>query len=223
MNYILGVDRSHLNDPVKLSSLYDKGIRLIFFEAIKSNGEQDQNFNASWQEAKDIPGLYRGAYAMFDPRKDGKLQAQNLLAIGIGHSKPYCLGLWVDVEDLVVFGADDKIDQRATDEANKWVADNWQLCLQRLNDFLFEIKQTTGVECGIYSYNNYMREYYHSTPFPNNPMWLSSLQPTCPARYDTSLFPEFWQWTYGWENTDMDGDYFTGTQQDLDKLANIQS
>ena|ERR1700723_1478288 len=216
---IFGVDRSHLNEQVKLQSLFDKGIRFIFFEAIKSNGEEDQNFNESWQEAKAIPGLYRGAYAMFDPRKDGKLQAQNFLAIGIGYLKPYCLGLWVDVEDLVVFDADGSTDQQATDAANQWVADNSQLCLQRLLDFLAEIKETTGTDCGIYSYNGYMKEYYHSHPFPNNKFWLSSLQPNPPVRYDTGKLPEFHQYTYNWKNTDMDGDQ--SPLSSLDPIANI--
>lgn len=221
-DYIHGVDRSHLNEPVKLASLVAKGIKFIFFEAIKSNGQQDQFFNASWQEAKGIEGLYRGAYAMFDPRKDGKLQAQNFLAIGIGYSKPYSLGLWVDVEDLVVFGDDGKIDQPATNAANKWVADNWQLALQRLNDFLNYVKEQTGKHCGIYSYNNYMKEYFHGHGFPNNPMWLSSLQKTCPVRYDNGILPEFWQNNYNWNNTDMDGDFFTGTIEQLNTLANIE-
>lgn len=210
---IKGVDRSHLNSPVKLQHLYDEGILFCFFEAITSTCVEDKTFNASWQEAKTVTGLYRGAYAMFDPRKDGKLQAQNFLALNIGYDKPYCMGPWVDVEDLVVFGADNKIDQAATDAANKWVADNWRLCLQRLLDFLAAIKEATGVDCGIYSYNNYMREYYHSHPFPANRFWLSSLQPKCPVRYDTGKLPEFQQYTYNWSGTDMDGDYCIDTNQ----------
>lgn len=217
---IQGVDRSHLNDPVKLQRLYNQGIRFIFFEVITSTGAEDKDFNNSWQEAKTVAGLYRGAYAMFDPRKDGKLQAQNFLAIGIGYDKPYCLGLWVDVEDLVVYDANG-LNQALTDQANQWVADNWQLCLQRLLDFLAAIKDATGVDCGIYSYNEYMREYYHSHPFPANKFWLSSLQPTCPPRYDTGKLPEFQQYTYNWNGTDMDGDVFTGTPDELNTLANV--
>jgi hypothetical protein len=52
-------------------------------------------------------------------------------------------------------------------------------------------------------------------------MWLSSLQATCPKRYDTGELPEFWQYTYNWKNTDMDGDYFTGDIAALNKLANV--
>ncbi len=220
---ILGVDRSHLNSKVALATLFAQGVRILFVEAIKSTGLVDQNFNDTWQEAKGIVGLYRGAYAMFDPRKDGKIQANNLLALNIGYNKPYCLGLWVDVEDLVVYGADGKVDQAGTDAANQWVANNWQLCLQRLLDFLATIKAATGEECGIYTYNNYMREYYHSHPFANNPMWLSSLQASCPVRYDTGMLPLFWQYTYNWKHSDMDGDFSTLTQDQLNQFANVNS
>jgi len=218
---IPAVDRSHLNEPYPLAKLVEQGIKIIFFEAIKSNGQQDQFFNASWQEAKGIPGLYRGAYAMFDPRKDGIQQAKNLLAIGIGYNKPYCVGLWVDVEDLVVFGSDGKQDDNATAAANKWVADNWQLALQRLNDMLNYLDEQTGKKTGIYTYNNYPKEYFHGHGFPDRPMWLSSLQSNCPMRYDTGELPDFWQNTYNWKNTDMDGDFYTGTPEQLNKLANV--
>jgi len=53
-------------------------------------------------------------------------------------------------------------------------------------------------------------------------MWLSSLQKNCPVRYDTAKQPLFWQWTYNWATTDMDGDYFMGTQEELNALANIK-
>jgi GH25 family lysozyme M1 (1,4-beta-N-acetylmuramidase) len=219
---IPGVDRSHLNEKVPLASLVSKGIKFIFFEAIKSNGQQDQLFNSSWQEAKAIDGLYRGAYAMFDPRKDGTEQAKQFLSLGINFSAPGCIGGCVDVEDLVVF-TNGQVDTELTDEANKWVADNWSIAASRLHAFLNYFKEQTGLDCVIYTYNNYMREYYHSMPFSNNPMWLSSLQATCPVRYDTGTLPLFWQWSYNWENTDMDADYFTGTQEELNTLANIQT
>lgn len=218
---ILGVDRSHLNSPYPLAKLVEQGVNFVWFKAKQALLLPDKVFNASWQEAKATPGLLRGAYFFFDPRYDGVEQCQGFLSLGINFSGVGCIGGCVDVEDLVVFGADGTVDNELTAEANQWVADNWQLALKRLQDFLNYFKEQTGLDCIIYSYNNYMREYYHSTAFPNNPMWLSSLQSACPARYDNGEPPLFWQWTYNWNGTDMDGNYYTNIQNSLNKLANV--
>jgi len=214
-NYIPGVDRSHLNDPIPLTQLTAKGIQFIFFKATQGITYQDPTFNTSWQEAKNTPNLKRGAYHFFDARYDGIAQAKNFLSLNINFLGVGCLPPCIDVEDIV--GKNDA----DTQVQNQWVADNWELALQRLNDFLNYVKQQTTRDCIIYSYNNYMREYFHSSPLPNNPMWLSSLQENCPVRYDTGGLPEFWQNTYRWNNSDMDGDYFTGSQDQLNALANV--
>lgn len=215
---IHGVDRSHLNKPVRLASLADQGIGFIWFKATQGLTYQDPAFNASWKEIKGISGnlsgqlMKRGAYHFYDPRIDGIAQAKNFLSMGINFSTPGCLPPCVDVEDLT--GSD-------AAAANRWVANNWELALSRLNNFLGYIKQQTGRDCIIYSYNGYMREYLHAHPFPDNGFWLSSLQATCPVRYDNGKLPQFWQHTYNWNGTDMDGNYFTGTEQELNTLANI--
>lgn len=209
---IIGVDRSHHNSKAPLSSLVAKGVGFIFFKATQADTFVDPTFNASWQEAKMIDGLARGAYHFFDPRIDAIEQAKHYLSTGVNFAGKGCLPPVVDVEDLT--GTD-------ADKANQWVADNWQLSIARLNDFLAYVKNKTGRDCIIYTYNNYPKEYFHGHGFPNNPMWLSSLQKTCPNRYDTNTQPQFWQWTYNWNGTDMDGNYFMGTQGDLNKLANI--
>lgn len=208
---IQGVDRSHLNSHVSLASLCDKGVKFIWFKATQGATYQDPTFNASWQEAKATNGLLRGAYHFFDPRIDGIVQAENFLSRNINFSAEGCLMPCVDVEDLT--GSD-------AAQANQWVVANWKTAIQRLNDFLAHIKEHTSRECLIYTYNSYPKEYYHGYGFPNNPMWLSSLQKNCPVRYDTSQLPEFWQNTYNWNGTDMDGNFFTGTQEQLNLLAN---
>lgn len=218
---ISGVDRSHLNEPYPLSKLVAQGVGFCWFKATQGDTFEDPTFNKSWQEAKGTLGLIRGAYHFYDPRIDGIAQAEHFLATGMDFLATGCLPPGVDVEDLVVFGSDGKIDNQLTAEANQWVANNWELALSRLNDFLNHVKIATGRDCIIYSYNNYMRDYYHSHPFPNNPFWLSSLQKTCPVRYDNGALPEFWQNTYSWNGSDMDGDFFTGTQEQLNQLANI--
>lgn len=219
---IPGVDRSHLNSQYPLAKLVEQGIGFCWFKAKQALLPPDKMFDSSWKEAKNTSGLLRGAYFFFDPRYDGIEQCKGFFSLGINFSSIGCMGGCIDVEDLVVFGADGKIDSKLTAEANKWVADNWKLALQRLQDFLIYFKEQTGLECIIYSYNNYMKVYYHSMPFPNNPFWLSSLQPKCPVRYDTGKLPEFWQNTYNWNGTDMDGDFYTGPQEQLNTLANIK-
>lgn len=212
---IPGVDRSHLNSHIPLNSLIAKGIKFIFFKATQGETYIDATFNQAWQEAKAIPQLARGCYHFFDPRVDGIVQAKHYLSLGVNFSSPGALPPCIDVEDLV------GTNEADTAAANKWVANNWQLSLQRLNGFLAYVKLQTGKDCIIYTYNNYPKEYFRGHGFPSNPMWLSSLQATCPARYDTGKPPLFWQNSYNWQGTDMDADVFTGTQEELNKLANI--
>lgn len=218
---IQGVDRSHHNTKARLTSLVKQGIQFIFFKATEGETNVDPTFNASWREAKSTPGLIMGCYHFFDPTLDGIIQAKHYLTQGVNFSAIGCLPPWVDVEYLVAYDANGKIDPVGTTHLNKWVADNWKLALTRLNDFMVYVKANTGRDCGIYSYNNYMKEYLHGAPFKNNPMWLSSLQKTCPKRYDTGNLPDFWQNTYNWNGTDMDGNFFKGDLVALKKMANF--
>lgn len=215
---IKGIDLSHLNDPADIASL---GVGFVWLKASQGLTMQDSTFQGYWHQIEAIPGndagqlVKRGAYHFFNPQVDGIAQAKNYLSRGVNFSLPGVLPPCVDVEDLV--GSDDA----DTAQLNKWVTDNWQTALQRLNDFLGYVKEQTGKDCIIYTYNNYPKEYYHGHGFPANGMWLSSLQPTCPVRYDTGQLPEFWQNTYHLNGTDMDGDFFTGTLDQLNTLANI--
>jgi GH25 family lysozyme M1 (1,4-beta-N-acetylmuramidase) len=209
---IPGVDRSHLNAKIPLQSLADRGIKFIWFKATQALTFEDPTFNAAWQEAKAINGVARGCYHFFDPRVDGTAQAEHYIGTGVNFKAAGCLMPCVDVEDLTGNNAA---------EANQWVADNYLLAIERLTDFLQYVMEQTGRPCLIYTYNNYPKEYFRGHGFPNNPMWLSSLQATCPSRYDNGRQPEFWQWSYNWENTDMDANYFTGNQEQLNILANI--
>lgn len=212
---IKGLDRSHLNSSATLASLVAKGIQFIFFKASQGLTYTDPTFDASWKEAIKTPGLKRGAYHFFNPQVDGIAQGQHFLSLGIDFSKPGCFAPAVDVEDLVGTG------KAQTDALNKWVADNWQLALQRLTDFLNYVKQHTGRDCIIYTYNNYPKEYFHGHGFPNNEMWISSIQDNPPLRYDTGKVPLFWQNTYRYQGSDQDGDYFTGTVEQFNLAANI--
>jgi lysozyme len=218
---IKGVDRSHLNSKIALASLVKEEIGFIWFKATQGETYKDPTFNAAWQEVKTMRGnlsgqlMKHGGYHFFDPRCGGIAQADNYLSMAINFSLPGCLPPCVDVEDLVGTDKADTILQ------NKWVADNWELALQRLLDFLNYIKQKTGKNCIIYTYNSYFKQYFHGKHFPYNAMWLSSLQKTCPKRYDTGTLPIFWQNTYNWNNTDMDGNLFTGSITELNALANI--
>lgn len=211
---IKGLDRSHLNDSIPLATLVKKGIQFIWFKTTQGLTYVDPTFDKSWKEAIATPGLIRGAYHFFNPRFDGVAQATHFTSQGVNFSAIGCLPPCVDVEDLVGH------DEANTVAINKWVADNWQLALKRLQDFLNEVKRVTGRDCVIYTYNNYPKEYFHGHGFPNNPMWLSSLQANCPVRYDTGKLPEFWQNTYRYDGGDQDGDFFTGTIEQLNKLAN---
>lgn len=216
MSYINGVDRSHNNSKIQLIKLIPKGIGFIWFKATQGETFKDPAFNDSWKEVKSIIAIKRGCYHFFDPRFDGILQAKNYLSSGVNFSDLGCLPPCIDVEDLV---GSNKTD---TATLNKWVIHNRALSLSRLNDFLLYVKNETGKDCIIYSYNNYLKDTFNNHPWPNNELWLSSLQKDCPVRFDNGKLPLFWQNTYSWNGTDMDGDYFTGTQEQLNLLANIK-
>lgn len=219
---VLGVDRSHHNSKVSLASLVTKGVKFIWFKATEGETYVDKTFNNSWQEAKAIPGLARGCYHFFNPQVDGVVQAKHYLSTGVNFSGTGCLPPCVDVEDLVGYDENGHIDEAETKKLNKWVADNYNIAISRLNDFLAYIKEHTGRDCIIYTYNNYPKEYFHGHGFSDNEMWISSLQKICPVRYDTKQQPLFWQNTYNWYGTQMDGNYFTGTQEQLNLLSNIK-
>jgi len=88
---ILGVDRSHLNSPLSLAWLYtQKNVKFVWFKATQALTYKDPTFNASWQEAKTVPGLIRGAYHFYDPRVDGVQQAENFLSFNINFSADGC-------------------------------------------------------------------------------------------------------------------------------------
>jgi lysozyme len=212
---IEGIDISHLNDHIDIGKLPGKGFGFVWLKASQGLTYQDPAFQTYWKDCKEA-NMIHGCYHFFDPRFDGIQQAKNFLSRGVNFSLPRVLPPCVDVEDLV------GKDEADTTKQNKWVADNWKLCLQRLHDFLGYVKDHTGKDCIIYTYNNYPKEYYPGAKFPNNGMWLSSLQSKCPVRYDTGKLPEFWQYTYRLNNTDLDGDYFMGTQEQLNELANIK-
>lgn len=217
---IQGIDISHNNDPkIDIQTLKNKGITFVWIKATQALTYQDPAFQDYWHACR-ANNMIHGAYHFFDPRVDGINQAKNFLSRGIDFTLPGVLPPCVDVEDLV--GKDDA----ESAQLNKAIAENWKMCLNRLNDFLNYIKQQTGKDCIIYTYNNYPKEYYPGTKFPNNKMWLSSLltdtNTHCPVRYDTGKLPEFWQYTYRLNKSDLDGDYFIGTIDQLNELANVK-
>ena len=50
-----------------------------FIKATEGVENEDEQFNANWQSAKDA-AIIRGAYHFFVPSKSGKLQAQNFIS-----------------------------------------------------------------------------------------------------------------------------------------------
>lgn len=220
---ICGIDISHLNDPkINIPFITAQDIGFVWIKATQALTFQDPTFQDYWHEIKSIPNnengeqVKRGGYHFFDPRVDGIAQAKNYLSRGIDFTLPGVLPPCIDIEDLVGINASDTV------QINKWVATNWKVCLQCLNDFLGYVKQQTTKDCIIYTYNNYPKEYYPGAKFTNNRMWLSSLQANCPVRYDTNQLPDFWQNTYRFNDTDLDGDYFMGTQEQLNEMCNIK-
>lgn len=208
---IKGIDISH-NNTVNWAHL-SPDVKFVFCKATQGSGFKDPLFNAYWQHLKSTQ-ICRGAYHFLTATDSAEVQAKNFLSLGIDFSSPGCLPPMLDVEDQVPAAL------------NKNITDNKSAFIKLVTDWLKIVKEATGNDPIIYSYKNFFAEYLNNTSWPNNKLWLASYQATAPGLPKGYTHFDFWQYSqYGkisGEPTggEFDLDYFNGTQEQLNTLAN---
>jgi len=210
---IKGCDISHFNSPVPWANL-SPDIKFVFCKATQGAGYRDPKFNENWQHLKTT-NLYRGAYHFLTAVDSAQKQADNFLSFGIDFSKPGVLPPVLDVEDQVPASL------------NSGITKDKDAFIQLITDWLLIIEKATGRKPMIYSYKNFFRDYLKDHSWPNNPLWLASYQSTQPGLPKGYTKLDFWQYsqfgTFGGaiKGGGLDLNYFMGSKEELNKLANI--
>ncbi len=150
----IGIDVSHYQSKInweQVKDMRDLGMRIqfVFIKATQGTYQTDGQFNRNWREAKKY-NIQRGAYLFFDPRQNGRAQANHFIKkvkLQSGDFAPV-----VDVEDL--YGMS-KANCRKEALA----------CIKRL-------QQHYGVKPIIYSYTNFYKNNLGSA-FDQYPLWIA--------------------------------------------------
>ncbi len=216
---INGYDFSSYNnvDVTKLPA--DTGF--VVLRAIRQNGLEDSTFQSKYHALRDHrPEIVRFPYLFLNWYKPGADQAQLLLDLGINFHHAGNGPVVIDLE------ADSDSD------IEKHIIQNRTACIKIVNDCIAHFRaspQYGRQEIIIYSNNSFLRDTIAHT-WPDCLFWLASYQQHLPGK---SMQPVLmWQYAqYGkldrtvTDFTDKSGsidlDYFLGTQNDLNKLANL--
>jgi lysozyme len=201
---VKGIDIYHGNNVV-----WDDfpDINFVICKGTQGSNYEDPMFNTYWQHLKTT-SLLRGSYHFLTVNSTAQEQADKYLSLGIDFSKPGCLPPFLDVEDQVPASL------------NADILKNKPAFIALISDWLDIIEQKTGKKPIIYSYKNFFSEYLNNASWPQNPLWLASYQadpPGLPVGYDDWTF---WQYSQSGPGG-ADLDYFNGSIQDLNKLANL--
>jgi len=210
-----GIDISDQNSPIDIASL-PADIAFVAIKATEGITFQDTAFQGYYHALKnDRPEIIRIPYHFFRWQDDSIAQGDNLLSCGVDFTEPGTAPLMLDLES------------NGTD-VDVWMAQNLHLCLARVQEFVDYIFQKTSRQCIIYSFDSFIKENLAGRTWPNNPYWVSSFQSTPPP-----LIPgwpySFWQYSqYGQVDGtttggNLDLDWYIGTQDALNALANITS
>ncbi len=209
-----GIDISHLNDPIDISNL-PADIAFVWMKATQGTTFQDPTFQNYYHAVKSLNNVHRGAYHFFNFQDDPTAQAQNFLSRGVDFTLPGALPPMLDLEN------------QSTDAIDEWVKQNADLCVQNVNTWLNFVKAQTGKDAIIYTYKNFLIEYLGSASWPDNGLWLASYQTNPPGLPPGYTKLDWWQYS---ELGHVDGtptggsidlDWFMGTQEDLNTLANV--
>lgn len=221
---IQGFDISHGNDvPTGFAGL-SPNVKFIIMKATQGATFKDPKFQSYWQFCKDN-GIVHGAYHFLRVDASAQSQVSNFLSRGIDWSLPGVLPPILDVEDQVSVTG----DPRETAALNKQILNNKQAWIDKVTIWLESVKTKTGRTPVIYSYKNFFKEYMKgTTQFGAYPLWISAFQDGAPG------LPAGWaDWTF-WQFSqrgsvkgpktggDIDWNYFNGSADQLNILANIK-
>ncbi len=153
-NKRIGIDVSHHQDKInwkQVSEMRDLGkkVDFVFMKATQGNYLTDNQFSRNWSEAKDY-NIKRGAYLFFDPRRNGKSQAQYFIRkakLKKGDFAPV-----IDFEDL--YGVHPEKARK------RFIA-----CAKLL-------KRHYGIEPILYTYSDFYRTNL-TEDFEKYPLWIA--------------------------------------------------
>jgi lysozyme len=169
---IHGIDVSRYQSTIAWSAVKEMRVRNIqlgfaFIKATEGNDLVDPFFKRNWKKAKSA-GMVRGAYHFFNPKKDGKVQAQNYfenVKLESGDLPPV-----LDIEKA--FGmSGPKLQQ----EIKKW---------------LDAMEAAYGVKPIIYTYVTFYERYLKGS-FDGYPLWIAHYYQADNPRISRSW--HFWQ------------------------------
>jgi len=209
-----GIDISDQNSTINISAL-PSDIAFVWMKASEGETFQDPTFQNYYHEVKALSNVARGAYHFFIFQDDPIAQAKNFLSRGVDFTLPGVLPPMLDLEN------------QATDAEDQWVKDNAAECAQKVTDWLNYVKQETGRDAIIYTYKNYLIEYLDSASWPNNGLWLAAYQTNPPGLPPGYTAVNWWQYSQFGEldgtitGGSIDLDWFMGTQEELNALANM--
>ncbi len=136
-------------EAVKGMKVQNVQLGFVFIKATEGNDLVDPFFKRNWKAARKA-GMVRGAYHFFNPKKDGKVQAQNYfenVKLESGDLPPV-----LDIEKT--FGLNQvKLQQ----EIKKW---------------LEAVEAAYGVRPIIYTYVNFYESYLKGS-FDDYPLWIA--------------------------------------------------
>lgn len=217
---IKGFDKSHWDaiNWYKISADF----KFVFLKASQGLTYHDPAFQADWKAARDI-GLVHGGYHFWVAQADAKAQANNYLDRGIDWSLPGVLPPVVDIENQV----GNTNSQSA--QMDKYILNNKSECRDNALHLLELIEAGAGRTPVIYCSPNFLSEYLgDSVAFAKYDLWIAGYQDNVPH-----LPKGFTNWLF-WQNSEygtaqgnltgghLDLDYFNGTQEQLNLLANIK-
>lgn len=207
-----GIDISDVNSPINIEGLPDLGISFVWMKVSEGGTFLDKTFQGYYQRVKALKGVARGGYCFWRANAPWLEQVNTYLSVGINFSLPGCLPPTLDVEEQ-------------GDEVDAEIAKNPQPYIDGINNWIAEIKKRTGAKVVIiYSDRSYFKDVLGGATFPGTLLWLADYNPEDEAKPPTLNGWDkatFLQYTDKWNNSDIDGDCFNGTEQEFNQLANI--
>lgn len=171
---VSGVDVSHYDGVVDWAQVKAAGQTFGIAKASEGLTLADDRFAANWPAMK-AAGLVRGAYHFFRPLDDGTAQADFFLsrvgAFGVGDLPPI---LDWEINDTSISNG---------------------LQVQRVQDFVDQIRAATGRTTIIYTSARFLALVGNPTQFAGLPLWDARWGVTCPNIPDAWPAWTFWQYS----------------------------
>lgn len=169
---IHGIDVSRYQQNVAWNLVKDMRVNniqlgFVFIKATEGTNLVDPYFGRNWKKAKEA-GLIRGAYHFFNPKKDGKSQAQRFVktvTIESGDLPPV-----LDIE-------------------KGWGVSKAKL-QQEVKAWLDAIETTYGVKPILYTYITFYEQYLQGA-FDDYPLWIAHYYQSNSPRISRAW--HFWQ------------------------------